>query len=29
MLGLIGVIIFCAWSAIAIVGIWMLEEEDE
>ena len=29
MLGLVGVIVFCLWSAIAIVGIWTLEEEDE
>lgn len=29
MLGLVGVIVFCAWTAMAIVGVATLEEEDE
>lgn len=29
ILGLIGIVIFSLWTAIAIVGINVLEEEDE
>ena len=29
MLGLVGVIVFCLWSAVAIVKFNSIEEEDE
>lgn len=29
MLGLVGVIVFCLWSAVAIVWFNKIEEEDE